>query len=528
MLTLEKIRKYEAWIIAGAVVIYVVKRLFWYAEEFDSDILVARAAGISEQVIWSDLLTYNHIRNTIFPVICSGTFFLAAWYIFHFQVYPAVKEKKFDQKVMIQLFLVLSFITLSVFVYDFYKFYWRFMYDSTGAISGFKVFSFYRKLFVFTNTVAVIISLLAYEALAQLYYFYIRKIKEEEESYSFLSYILTGTLIFLIFVSAVFGRLPISFWNGLFADILFIPLIVITIGLAQDVYFKKILPLIGKEKPEAFLMPTILAGAIAMTGSILFEIVQIGSWYARGNHGFHFNFRNYKDIFIQFLSFSFISVFVALLRRIFSREKVLLKTAVFNTSAELSNLRAQINPHFLFNTLNTLYSVSLKENAAQTADGIQKLGDMMRFMLNENHQDRIPLTKEIEYLENYIEIQKMRIDESHEIEIRVNIQQPGHDFMIAPMLLNPFIENAFKHGISLRNPSWIYITLTHDDKRIYFKVHNSLHRHVSEDPMMQKDNNGVGLINVKKRLELIYTDRYTLDIQQSEHDYFISLTVLLS
>ena len=123
--------------------------------------------------------------------------------------------------------------------------------------------------------------------------------------------------------------------------------------------------------------------------------------------------------------------------------------------AQIQQLTYQLSPHFLFNALNTLYSVSLRENAAQTSDGIQKLGDMMRFMLHENHQDRIPLSKEIEYLNNFIDIQRMRIDESHDIKIEVNIQNADREIFIAPMLLNPFIENAFKHGISFRSASWI-------------------------------------------------------------------------
>jgi LytS/YehU family sensor histidine kinase len=177
----------------------------------------------------------------------------------------------------------------------------------------------------------------------------------------------------------------------------------------------------------------------------------------------------------------------------------------------------------LFNALNTLYSVSLKENAAQTSDGIQKLGDMMRFMLHENHQDRIPLGKEIEYLNNFIDIQRMRIDESHEIKIEVNIQNAEREIFIAPMLLNPFIENAFKHGISFRSPSWIYITLTHDAQHLYFKVHNSIHQKTEET--LEDNSHGIGLENVKKRLGLIYPNRHTLEIQNSDHDFFVSLVL---
>jgi LytS/YehU family sensor histidine kinase len=91
------------------------------------------------------------------------------------------------------------------------------------------------------------------------------------------------------------------------------------------------------------------------------------------------------------------------------------------------------------------------------------------------------------------------------------------------MLLNPFVENAFKHGISFRSPSWIYITLTHDAQKLYFKVHNSLH--LKNEVDLESESNGIGLENVKKRLDLIYPNRHTLDIQASNNDYFVSLVL---
>jgi LytS/YehU family sensor histidine kinase len=188
-------------------------------------------------------------------------------------------------------------------------------------------------------------------------------------------------------------------------------------------------------------------------------------------------------------------------------------------------LRLQMNPHFLFNALNTLYAIAMKENSEKTADGIQKLGDMMRFMLQENHQNRIPLAKEIEYLHNLIDIQQLRLDDTQQIDLKINLQNPDREVFIAPMLLNPLVENAFKHGISFRNASWIYITLTHDPEHIFFKVHNSYHPKNELDP--EKDSHGIGLDNVRKRLELLYPDKHEFSIQVSEHDYFVSLILTI-
>lgn len=200
-----------------------------------------------------------------------------------------------------------------------------------------------------------------------------------------------------------------------------------------------------------------------------------------------------------------------------------LKAQVSVKSAELAQLRSQINPHFLFNALNSLYATALKENSSQTAEGIQKLGDIMRFMLDENNRDRIPLQQEIAYLHNYIDIQNMRLDRSQQIEVKVHLQDTEQEIYVAPMLLNPFVENAFKHGISFQYPSWIYITLTLDREKLFFKVHNSLHKFQGLNT--EKSVGGIGLDNVRQRLELVYPGRYALAVQESERDFFISLTL---
>ncbi|HXB43579.1 MAG TPA: sensor histidine kinase, partial [Puia sp.] len=133
--------------------------------------------------------------------------------------------------------------------------------------------------------------------------------------------------------------------------------------------------------------------------------------------------------------------------------------ALVKSRADLQFLRSQINPHFLFNVLNTLYGTALQENAERTASGIQKLGDMMRFMLHENNLEFIQMSKEIEYLKNYISLQKLRTQSSPEISIEENISEQNCTHKIPPMLLIPLVENAFKHGISLKEKSWIKITL---------------------------------------------------------------------
>ncbi|HEY9532929.1 MAG TPA: histidine kinase [Mucilaginibacter sp.] len=208
-----------------------------------------------------------------------------------------------------------------------------------------------------------------------------------------------------------------------------------------------------------------------------------------------------------------------------SQEKGL-KTELGKSSADLGFLRSQINPHFLFNALNTLYATSLQEQATRTSEGIQKLGDMMRFMLQENMQDKIPLTREVEYLTNYVDLQKLRVQTSPDIVIEVNIEEQHNYLLIAPMLLIPFVENAFKHGISLQEASYIRISLHTEDNRLYFDIHNSTHTKKDADP--ERNNHGIGLENVAQRLNLLYTHEHELVIHESMKEFFVHLVINLT
>ncbi|WP_428330573.1 sensor histidine kinase [Mucilaginibacter sp.] len=202
-----------------------------------------------------------------------------------------------------------------------------------------------------------------------------------------------------------------------------------------------------------------------------------------------------------------------------------LKTALGASDANLQFLRSQINPHFLFNVLNTLYGTALSEKAEKTGEGIQKLGDMMRFMLHENTQDKILLTREMEYLHNYISLQNLRIAHSDNIAVNANITDKNNGFNIAPMLLIPFIENAYKHGISFQHQSWINISLQLNGNVLQLDVDNSLHAEKVNDPERQRS--GIGLENVKQRLQLLYPNNHELVIRQNQSEFIIKLTLQL-
>jgi len=202
-----------------------------------------------------------------------------------------------------------------------------------------------------------------------------------------------------------------------------------------------------------------------------------------------------------------------------------LKMELGKSDATLGFLKSQINPHFLFNALNTLYGTALQEKADRTGEGIQKLGDMMRFMLQENMQDKISLSRDIDYLNNYIALQQLRTSTAVDITISTEIGEQLTALEITPMLLIPFVENAFKHGISLQFPSHIKITLQTKGNTLYFDVHNSIHLKADGDP--EKLNSGIGLQNVKQRLSLLYPKKHELIIRESAKEFFVHLTLTL-
>jgi LytS/YehU family sensor histidine kinase len=203
-----------------------------------------------------------------------------------------------------------------------------------------------------------------------------------------------------------------------------------------------------------------------------------------------------------------------------------LQTQLGRSTANVDFLRSQINPHFLFNALNTIYGLAIQEKAERTSASVEKLGDMMRFMLSENIQERIQLSRELEYLDNYISLQKLRTDGNPHLTIEVDL--PGDidgTAKITPMLLIPFVENAFKHGISLQEPSHIKIFLELKGRTLYFDVHNSTHPKLSNDP--EKNSNGIGLENVRLRLQHMYPGSHELLVRETSREFFVHLKIEL-
>ncbi len=192
--------------------------------------------------------------------------------------------------------------------------------------------------------------------------------------------------------------------------------------------------------------------------------------------------------------------------------------------AELDLLKYQINPHFFFNTLNNLFSMARKQKDQSTAKGIAKLSHLMRYMIYDCSVEKINLAKEIEQINNLIELQKLRFFQEDDIEIKFNINGQPKNHRIIPMLLIPFVENAFKHGISLKKKSVIDINLSFNENQLLFSVKNNINRfrHDRDD-----QNSGVGLANVKRRLELLYPKTHFLKIENNNETFEVVLKLKL-
>lgn len=214
----------------------------------------------------------------------------------------------------------------------------------------------------------------------------------------------------------------------------------------------------------------------------------------------------------------FVAIAIKLYKRWNEKDYQEQKVQKEKVEAELQMLKTQINPHFLFNTLNSIYVLAMK-NSEQTANMVLKLSDILDYILYKIDSPRIDITDETEIIENYIELEKIRFTER--VDITFNTSFKSKDIQIPPMLIIPFVENAFKHGVApSMDKSWIIISIKEADQRLNITVSNSK----SQNPV-KNNKGGIGLVNVKKQLDLLFGDRYSLNISEKHKRYDVSLSV---
>lgn len=206
----------------------------------------------------------------------------------------------------------------------------------------------------------------------------------------------------------------------------------------------------------------------------------------------------------------------------FEKERLTIRLEKLNIETELKFLKSQINPHFLFNSLNSIYALTLSKND-KAPEVILKLSEILRYILYEGGEKTVELKQEIEYIKNYLELEKIRFGERLKLSIEINGDYSGME--ISPMILLPFVENSFKHGVnSTVEESFINIKISVDKNVLYFEIENNKHPDYSSEP---KPNSGIGINNVKKRLNLIYPEKYSVKLDDRGKTYKVNLILHL-
>lgn len=237
-------------------------------------------------------------------------------------------------------------------------------------------------------------------------------------------------------------------------------------------------------------------------------------------------FRKRKNITHYPISyFAFVLVFavglaVSSIQEWFKSEETKKEIEHEKLNTEISLLKSQINPHFFFNTLNNIYSLAIVKSE-ETASSILKLSAIMRYVLTETDHQFVPLANEIEFLQNYINLQSVRLTDKVDLNIDINGEIDSK--LIAPLLFIPFVENAFKYGVSTVEKSRITIRLNTTEQTVHLFVQNNIVKGAKQNTV----NTGLGIANVKRRLELLYPERHFLRIDEKASQYSVNLEIQL-
>ena len=491
----------EFW---AATTLFVFSLFFFITKDVDNDTFSPTKVLFEEAG-----MPFHFYSDYFFPRLVRDIVLFSTFLLLNFLIVPRLLHK---QRVMLNVMMILVLvvvITLVLGTTDTYlKGYLFRSYDSTQQAYNF----IFLKAFLFTCRLLFLFAF--YTALKYTCLYLLTNATKLREKYRFIT---TGGLIasvvciiiLFLLVAGDAHREFILIWG------IFVPCGILLYSWS---FFFLIPRSLNKKKPFLwYLGRTLLVLAIFYLPVSFLILV-----FTRNDAAFSFGLLNaVSQLFITApLSWILYKRHLKGDQQVFALQRELGKS-----NANLDFLRSQINPHFLFNALNTIYGTAIQEKAERTSEGIERLGDMMRFMLQENMQDKISLAREIDYLNNYIGIQRLRTDPNPIVKIEAQIAQPVNTVQIAPMLLIPFVENAFKHGISLRERSYINITLELKGNTLYFDVYNSKHPRPDNDP--EKNKSGIGLNNVKQRLKLLYPGKHDLVIRETAKEFFVHLTMQL-
>ena len=213
----------------------------------------------------------------------------------------------------------------------------------------------------------------------------------------------------------------------------------------------------------------------------------------------------------------FTILFLVICRWLFKQIKAVIRLKNEKAKTELLHLKSQVNPHFFFNMLNNLYGL-VDKDSKKAQELILKLSDMMRYSIYDGQKERVLLSEEINYLQNYIELHKMRYHKA--IDIEFNHEIKDEDYKIMPLLFIILLENAFKHGVeNLRENAYVHINMTAVNNQVHFDIENNF------DATLDNDQEGIGLNNLKRRLELVYPKKHTLSFSKTADVYKAQLNI---
>lgn len=351
----------------------------------------------------------------------------------------------------------------------------------------------------------------------------IKKISRTRIAYHILFWVLAFTFwLFTMFVAS-------SFKNIMKIEPVLMTLI-FNLCFAAGVYFN-LLVLIPRffKKQKFFLYSISLLITISVAAFFIdFLLVYPLQSFVQGEQYFQeltffvwFNFAFFTFIYVGVTSF------LSLMRELFVLQKMTFQLQDIEREkleAELKALKAQINPHFLFNTLNNIYALTL-DKSDKAPELVLKLSDLMRYILYDCNDRFVLLEKELDFLNNYLDLQKIRLDDR--IPVQMIVKGNVNTSKIAPLLFEPLIENAFKHGsYGKMNDGFVNILFNFEEQeQMELVIEN---RSVSDWNQENEKNSGIGIANVKRRLELLYPEKYSLEIDEVDDLFKVSLKIDLS
>jgi len=326
-----------------------------------------------------------------------------------------------------------------------------------------------------------------------------------------LQHILFWCLSFLVLLNMLKVSAQVKPIDLIYTAIFHIPIIAvvyINLRILIPLFFEK----------QKYLLYAVLVLSLVAAGAG-FYLVLFDSWIDYIFEGYYFvAFYSFWDISLYFAIYLLLTSLLHLARGWFRLQQ--LETE--KRKAELKALQTQINPHFLFNSLNSIYGLSRK-NSKQVSDKIVQLSDLLRHIIYDSEHDLIPLEKEIQMISNYIELQNLRSPLTKQIDFDVEGEVGGKS--IAPMVILPFVENSFKHGLKGgATDAFVKIRIRVFSKSLNLNIENSKGKAVESESMKR----GIGVENVKKRLDLIYPGRHKLKITDKDEKFSVHLRIELT